>query len=261
MAGVLIEKAERSATEAESPTRELTYFVHGAADDFEAKTLVAGGSPLTYDGMLRSSIRLTELAPGRHEATVSYADKQTDPTGGYTFQTTGNTLHIVYDITNKPYPVPGKAVIDNKGLIGVHGKDVDGVDIVQPVYNFTETYLFDQAAVTAAYKATLFQLTGTVNKFIFKGFQPGEVLFLGAEGGSDGLDRVKITYHFSCSQNATNLKVGPITGIDKKGWEYLSIRYIDTLDGVGVAIAKKPRMVYVHQVYELKDFAGLGIGT
>ena len=42
------------------------------------------------------------------------------------------------------------------------------------------------ALVTGGYKATLFYLTGKVNGGPFKGFAPGEVLFLGASGSQRG---------------------------------------------------------------------------
>jgi len=61
--------------------------------------------------------------------------------------------------------------------------------------------------------------------------------------------------------NRTDLAVGDITGISKKGWEYMCFRYQDAADTAAKAIVKKPMAVYVEKVYEEGNFAGLGIGT
>jgi len=111
--------------------------------------------------------------------------------------------------------------------------------------------------VTGAYKVILFHMTGRVNAFPFKGFAPGEVLFLGASGSLRGQEDWEITFRFAASPNAINLKVGDIVGIVKKGWEYLWVRYADAEDEN--VLVKQPTAAYVEQVYEYGDFALLGI--
>ena len=68
------------------------------------------------------------------------------------------------------------------GAIGVTADGVEGVDITVPVYQFSETHYFSDAQVTGAYKGAIFSCTGKTNAGAFKGFAPGEVLFLGASG-------------------------------------------------------------------------------
>src|SRR5690606_2762089 len=135
-----------------------------------------------------------------------------------------------------------------------------GVDVTIPVYNFSETHYLATEAVTGAYKAALFQLTGRVNNASFKGFAAGEVLFLGASGSKRGKDDWEITFKFAASPNASGLVVGEITGITKKGWEYLWVRYADAEDTDAHVLVKKPVAAYVEQVYPYGNFAGLGIG-
>jgi hypothetical protein len=57
----------------------------------------------------------------------------------------------------------------------------------------------------------------------------------------------------------TNQTVGSITGISKKGHEYLWVRYEDSIDSN--ALLKKPKAVYVNSVYRESDFSALGIGV
>ena len=64
---------------------------------------------------------------------------------------------------------------------------------------------------------------------------------------------------FAASPNVQNLTIGGINGIDKKGWEYLWVRYADDEDVNAKVLVKKPIGVYVEQVYENGDFSGLGI--
>ncbi len=59
--------------------------------------------------------------------------------------------------------------------------------------------------MTGAYKSTLFFLTACVNSDGFKGFAPGEVLFLGASGTQRGQEDWEITFKFAASPNATGL--------------------------------------------------------
>jgi hypothetical protein len=136
---------------------------------------------------------------------------------------------------------------------------VEGTDVTVPVYNFTETHYLPDSAVTGAYKAALFQLTGRVNNASFKGFAAGEVLFLGASGAKRGTDDWEITYRFAASPNVTGLAVGPITGITKLGWDYLWVRYADAEDEN--VLVKQPIAAYVERVYELGNFGALGIGA
>ena len=55
--------------------------------------------------------------------------------------------------------------------------------------------------------------------------------------------------------------IGQITGINKKGWEYLWVRYADAEDTTAKVLVKKPIAVYVEQVYPTTGFAALGIGS
>lgn len=116
-------------------------------------------------------------------------------------------------------------------------------------------------AISRANKAALFYLTGTVNNSPFRGFEPGEVLFLGASGSKRGQDDWEIAYKFAASPNVLGLSVGDIAGIAKRGWDYLWIRYADIEDTAAKMLVKRPLAVYVEQVYPYRDFSGLGIGT
>jgi hypothetical protein len=143
----------------------------------------------------------------------------------------------------------------------VQDSSVEGVDVTVPVYNFSETHYIADAAVTGAYKAALFGLTGRVNNAAFKRFAAGEVLFLGASGSKRGDEDRQITFKFAASPNVTGLTVGTITGIAKGGWQYMWVLYEEQEDATASKLVKRPKAVYVERVYYDGNFSALGIGT
>jgi len=84
---------------------------------------------------------------------------------------------------------------------------------------------------------------------------------LGASGSKRGQEDWEITFRFAASPNVTGLVIGDIRGINKKGWEYLWVRYTDDEDAAAKTLVKRPIAAYVEQVYPYGDFSGLGIGT
>ena len=250
---------------------DLIYVVDGTDDDAAARAALAAEAPATHAGLVRDddSLHVEPTGFNLWEGKARYVKQEfTPPATGdtvFTFDTTGGTQHITQSRqTMQRRPAPGTTAPDFGGAIGVTADGVEGVDITVPVFQFSETHYFTNGQVTPSYKGTLFTLTGKVNSGAFKGFQAGEVLFLGASGsrrGTDPDDDWEITFRFAASPNETGLSVGSITGINKKGWEYLWVRYADDEDANAKVLVKKPIAAYVERVYENGDFSGLGIGT
>jgi hypothetical protein len=216
-------------------------------------------------------------------------DEQSDPLRrSRSFDTGGGTAHITQalDVEGAPperrYPEPApntpfgqtdpNAAPDQKGAIGVDGSGVQGVDIVIPALTWTETYDVPSSYVSTAYIVALSRCTGTVNSQTFRGFRPGEVLFLGASGSQDWDQRRgdgpwTLSFKFVQSPNAggvapgtlPGLTIGNITNIEKKGHEYLWVRYEDDVEND--ALVKVPKYVYVNKVYREENFSQLGIGV
>jgi hypothetical protein len=122
--------------------------------------------------------------------------------------------------------------------------------------------------VTAAYQGTLYQATGKINLNAFKGFNPGECLFMGASGsqrsgqGSYGnigpADDFEITFKFASSPNVSGLAIcgGAINITSANGWDYIWVRTTPGADGLPT-----PSEAHVVKVYQSYNFAALGIGT
>jgi len=258
-----------TGVESDSPGVEIDYILAGTSDDGTAKTLVASSTPQTYDGLVRDGIDLepvwvdTTRGDGQWNATVRYTSRPPTGESEFSFDTTGGTQHITQSLQTVGKYAPGSETPpDFKGAVGVTHDNVEGVDIQVPTYAFAETHYLPIGVVTPAYVGTVFNLTGKVNSAPFKGLAAGECLFLGARGQRRGTEEDwAIAFSFAGSPNRSNITVGDITGIAKKGWEYLWVRYADAKDDTAKRIVKKPIAAYVEKVYEEGNFAGLGMGT
>jgi hypothetical protein len=278
VAAIIVEKFDSGGATVgpDSPSVDLQFAVLGTELDLDVRALVEATIPAIFRGMVFQNYHIDHKGGGVWDVSVRYGPFDTEadeanPGGppvqpadvlgpSYTFETSGGTQHITQSLeTIARHAKPGKNPPDLKGAIGVNGDSVEGTDITVPVFRFAETYSIPVALVTHGYKITVFQLTGKVNNAAFKGFAAGEVLFLGASGSRRNLDRWEITYQFAASPNAVGLQVGDMAGINKKGWEYLWVRYSDVEDQK--VLVKQPESAYVERVYESGNFALLGIGV
>jgi len=255
----------RRSTEGDNASVELVYLIDGTNDDLIAKSALRDASPVLYDGLIRQGYSIERVAETQWEGTARYGRRKREPETGEAnlqFDTGGGTQHITQSLaTVASYAPAGKTAPDCKGAIGVTADSVEGTDITVPQFQFSETHYLPAELVTWSYVVTVHGLTGRVNQAPFRGFAAGEVLFLGASGAKRGEEDWEITFRFAASPNMTGLAVGDITGISKKGWEYLWVRYQDEADAGSNTLVKRPMAAYVEQVYQYGDFSLLGIGV
>jgi hypothetical protein len=254
-----------------------SYKLFGSSDDQVVHddintTLTLGALYWQYPNQPQSQLQaesytLEYLGDDAWQLEVSYvsqgadSDEQSAPLNrSRSFETGGTTTHITQAIAETKF---GTGPAMNKA-IGVSGDGVAGVDIIVPQLTWTETYDVPARYVTTSYITSLHNLCGTVNGSPFRGFLAGEVLFSGASGSQQwdtekGDGPWNLSFKFSASPNATDLSIGSVTEIAKKGHEYLWVLYED--DVSDNTLLKKPKAVYVNQVYRTANFSGLGIGV
>jgi hypothetical protein len=246
---------------------ELLYIVRGTTDPGEARTWLRAKAAASYDGMPIGKARVEEIAGveggawlGRVRYTLS-ADRKQVGESQFRFETRGEKEKITNSKeTISKHAADGGDALDFKSLINVTPEGrVEGTTILKPTYQFSETHHFD--SVSDSFKATLFSLTGKVNNAAFKGGEAGEILFLGASGSKTGTDPWAITFSFAGRPNETDKSIGPITGIDAKGWEFIWVRHETQEQTSPKALVRRPKYAYVEKVYEEADFSQLGIGT
>jgi hypothetical protein len=255
----------RSSTNPESLT--VGYILNGVQLEATAMALALGFSSALYLNLYRTNVALTNMGPLLWHVEVTYGpyDKKEPEAGDFkwSFQTGGGNKHITQAITH--IGEYGTDAIDHKGTIGLNENgDVEGVDIPEAAFEWTEDRKLLLASYGWAYAGIVGGLTYTVNNATFRGLPIGSVLFKGASGSQSAKDPLllEFTYTFAYSPNVTGKTVGDITGIDKKGWEYLWVEYATEGGDAGAKkLPKRPSQVNVEKVYEAGDFSLLGIGT
>jgi len=246
----------------------IPYVLTGEADPTTAKLYAIANTPATFSIFVRKDVKLTGLGGGMWNIDVEYAtsDRALPVAGTYkwTFDTTGQTKHATQGLAHvATYVAPGRTAIDHKGAIGVTDDRVEGVDIPDRGFKWTETWQLPLGSYGFFYSTILGELTGRVNASYFRGFPAHTVRFDGASGGPSSKDDtlVEVTFNFAVSPSESGLTVGDITGINKVGWDYLGVRYEAADDTSAKKTTPKPIQVDVDRVLTEFNFSVLGIGT
>jgi hypothetical protein len=254
---------------------QKSYKIFGTADDVELHTAInseisANGAYWQYPGVAGMQLRAEQysvsfLGDNAWQLTISYSkdgaeDGDNPLKRSRSFDTTGGTQHITQAYGETKF---GTNAPDQQKAIGVDSNGVNGVDIVVPQLQWQESYDVPNAFVTDAYIRGVSGVTGTTNNATFRGFEAGEVLFVGCSGSQEWDDQKgrgpwSLSFRFVASKNVTGETIGDISGVSKRGHEYLWVRYEDAVSSN--VLLKKPKAVYVNKVYRESSFSALGIG-
>lgn len=249
---------------------ERFYVVYDALTLEAAKSAIIAAAPTYVAGFPQEDVEVEDLdvEAGTYLASVRWSYRAPGGAGAATgvpvlsFNTSGGSQRLTQSLsTVNSYGAPGFTAPNFRGAINASDQGVEGVDVVVPVFEWSETHRFDDSDVTWSYLTTLRNATGKVNSSTFRTQSGGEVLFLGAEGTLLSTGEWEITFRFAAQDNQTGLSVGTITGIDKQGWDYLWVWYRPYLDATTNLIYQVPTAAYVERVYRRTDFADLDIGT
>lgn len=185
-------------------------------------------------------------------------DDDKDEPSTVSFDCGGGTRHVTHSVEQKR--VVGTK--DAGGYIGWDGKtdSISGVDV--PTAQFRETYTANKKIkdINTRYKRLVGSLVGTVNYAPFKGWNKGEVMFLGMSYNAPekGRKKVTVTYNFMIQPNEENAKVGGVPVGFVEGFQYIWALHKTT-----VAENKAPKVeveaVYVETVCQYGNFSALGI--
>lgn len=248
------------------------YHAQGSADGDEIRSAVWDQAPYYHGGRVKKTVSaepqfVDEDRPEKciWQATVRYGRRRSEPETGessMTFNMSSETKHITqsretvaaYGNSQGPAPWMG-------GAIGATKDSVEGVDIKIPSFSWTETHYLDDSHVTMAYINTLFALLASVNDKYFRQFAPGEVLLDGVSGASRDDSQEgdwEVQFTFAAQPNRSDIYIGNIGPISKRGWEYLWVFYQKQEGDANLALPR-PRAVYVERVYPWGDYMRLGI--
>lgn len=190
------------------------------------------------------------------DVTVPYG-KQEKETGSYTigFSTMGGTvcMKASYEVIGA-YDDTGAIAAPDGNSIDVDDEGVpQGTEVIIAALNLDVAFRHPAATINEGAIRNLARNTGKVNSDTFLGFDPGEVLFVGADG-SESESEAEVHYSFACSENVTDLVIGDITVASKHGWDYASVRFKKAVDDKPSTI---PQSITIHRVYRRTGLAAV----
>ncbi len=128
---------------------------------------------------------------------------------------------------------------------------VNGIDIPRPMLAFSIKKYYTSGTFNLGLLQTLNGYVGRPNSSGWRGFLPHTVRISGISGSNDNPDRDEITWSFEAlpSQNDITVQspLGDISGISKRGWDYLWL-VTETHNDPGGWAAQAPAAVVVDQL-------------
>ena len=253
---------------------ELKYFVIGDAPKKEVMLAVWNDAPSELDGLRKESIRFEGYDNDRNaEFTVAYkksssgstpdTDEDEEPT--VSFNCGGGTRHVTTAIKQMMACKSNAPTIDIGNGINWNGQYGDnsefaGVDVPSADLQETYTKVMKISSLTTAFRRKVAGLVGCVNVNTFKGWEPGEVMFLGCSfsGVDRARERVSVSFNFSIKPNEKNVKLEDIPLGNVAGWDYVwTLKPKTTWSNNSVKT--ELQYAFVAQVAPRKNFSALGL--
>ena len=261
-------------------TATVTYIVEGTEDDITACTSAYEFAPDEFSEIPKKSASVAErLTESAWKIEVNYGSESKSSSGDsgseddeatMNFDCSAGTKHMTQAIEQIcVYAGSGESKDSSDEAsavpIGWNGKDgseseAAGVDVSIGELRETYTKTMSKSKVTGtSWKRKVAELVGKVNSGSFKGWNAGEVMFLGCSysAPSKGSKKVSVSFHFAIRLNENKATVAGQNIGSKKGFEYLwALTDDEVRDGER---KRKVRKIYKAVVCETDGFGGLGI--
>ena len=256
---------------------EIPFFIINPDSKSAAISAAQTAAPSTYGNLPLAKLRFDGFDNDGNITVIAVYEKQDSGDGGYdetdeptvNFDCSTGTLHVTEPISQVcVYSADGPAESAAEAAaipIGWNGKfgsesEAAGVDISTGELKETYTKVLSRSTVTGdAWKRKIADLVGKVNSSSFKGWQPGEVMFLGASYSAPlkGVTKVQVSFHFAIHLNESNVKVSGQTISSCDGYEYLWAISSDKAESG--KLTKKVKKIYKAVVCQSASFSTLGL--
>lgn len=251
------------------PEVEALYNVLNCATEEEALEAARVAAPETYllqqagGGRLLYRMELEAWPAGaalwlcvvRYTVTTPTNESEED----WDFST--ESAHVTHALeTVAQYPAPGKTAPQTHHALNLDENGIAGADVDVPRVDLNETHYRTAAAFNLAYRQACAGVIARVNAAPFRGMAAGEVLCARITARRRGLGDYQLQYSFRLAPNATDLAVGTITGITKRGWDYLWTMTEPAVDATAEKLVRQPVCANVERVRYYADFSALEIG-
>ena len=251
------------------------YLVQGATSEKEAilAVLASDDVPKGLDGIATiSNVSMDErINETTYKVNVDYSseessssseeekDEDSEPT--MSFDTSGGTSTMTYAKWQKAIKKdsPDVGLMINWNNKSSDDCEVKGVEVVIPSLRETWTKSISTSkANNTSFKRKIAELTGKVNSKKFKGWDEGEVLFLGASFTADeSKKKTTVTYNFLIRFNEEVEIEG--NKFDKYGHEYVWALPKAKIDPSTFKRKVESDGIYLSRVYDYADLNQLGI--
>lgn len=257
----------------QDPWQERLYVIRGTDDDYSARVTLEAGSPMSVDVYNNASVviwrqraNIEQVGPELWHGSCQYDSTPPIEQSEFEFDIGTVTQHMTHSLATIARHAPGgKTAPNHNNAVGVTSNGVEGTDVEVPTYAWAERHFLPATFITPAYKATVFALAGKTNHAAWRGFGIREVRFDGLKGRTRKAGDYELEYRFTASPSIEDFAVGEganqITGVDKKGWEYLWIEWEEATDGGATNLVRIPKAVFVEKMLYDGDMSLLGIGT
>ena len=250
----------------------IPYLVFEALDEAEALGFAFQEIPKELEELKLLSVSiserkaeqifLVEAVYGVSNVSGSSADDEDEEEDAvFNFECSTGSAHITNAIKNIPLKA-GK--VDPGSFIGWNGKSGDdseiaGVEIMVPTLRESYTKQMRLNQLTIAFRRKVAALTGKINSKTFKGWDRGEVLFLGCSFSAPEktAERVTVTFNFAIQLDEDNAEIEGIK-FRKDGWTHVWAIASTTVED-GKTPRNKVDALYGSQVYQYADFGALGL--
>ena len=257
-------------------TATVHYIVSGTDSEIDACNECYSTAPATYSGIPKRSVSVSErLTDNSWKIDVRYGTESSNDEGDESdaptlnFDCGAGTMHVTTPITQTcVYSSDGKRDSNSVASvipIGWNGKygpesEVAGVDVSTGELRETYTKVLSRSTVTGStWKRKIAGLVGKVNSSSFKGWNAGEVMFLGASYSAPlrGAQKVTVSFHFAIRLNEDSATIGGVNIGNCQGFEYLWAVTSDKVSsGNRVPEVKK---IYKSKVCKTASFSNLGL--
>lgn len=255
---------------------EQRYTLSGTSDKFAALAHVAINTAPEISGIPRTNIRLRVFSghDDLWDVTVEYAIGSTSSPGGpnptqigeerESFSTRGDRTRVTQALSHVadfPPSTEENPVRNHEGAINVTPDRIEGVEIDNAGFSFQIRKIIAADEMTQGYRQALFRASNRVNNTVWRGFQPGELRLVYVDASQRDTESWELVFQFQAIENIENATIGSISGIAKKGHEYLWAEFetvVGTVAGVKTT-RQKLQAVHVERVYDEIDFQTLGL--
>ena len=250
---------------------EIKYFVLGPASKQDAKDAIFSDSPEAYEGLDRSGVKFDGFdEDGNVEFTVIYEKKSTSSTSTQnepviSFDCGTGTRHVTTATDQKKLWQKAGATVKNAGkFVGWNGKTgpdsvISGADVpfAQPRETYTKKMSLSQ--LSTAFRRKMAGMVGCINSAKWKGWEKGEVMFLGCSYSGSASEDITVTFNFAIQMNESLVIAEGVPSITKPGHEYVWTMSETKYDAANKAPQIEVTAVYSALLTRYADFSTLGL--